>query len=123
MGIKKVVVVQDKKRKGSIAKMKNTTVGSLFPQWELDLYPKALLEGIKRAEKRDYVRSELHRLQKNRIALTGKLARSKLTGYEQLKLLNLSEAPDITRDRKINPATVEKSDNFAASIVIKIINF
>lgn len=85
-----------KRPKATEPKEKN--VGSLFTPWELSEFPTSLLEGIRRAEKRDFIRTELHKLQKFK---NGKLApRSKFLrmngniGYEQLKLLNLSDAPE-----------------------------
>jgi c-di-GMP-binding flagellar brake protein YcgR len=54
------------KRKGSqvATSTKSKNVGSLFNSWEMEEYPKSLTEGIRRAQRREYVRTELHKLQK-----------------------------------------------------------
>ena len=78
-------------------------VGSLFNSWEMASYPKSLAEGIRRAEKHDFIRTELHRLQRGKNKHRNKYARHMgQTGYEQLKLLNLSEITESAyiRDRK-----------------------
>jgi hypothetical protein len=104
MNQKYIKIKDPKKRKGgssSIVRIKNDNLGTLFPSWELSEYPKSLGEGIRRAEKRDYIRFELHKLQKNRGLGVKTLHRNKYSrlngniGYEQLRLLNLVDGPDV----------------------------
>nr|KAJ3423147.1 hypothetical protein HK105_001554 [Polyrhizophydium stewartii] len=91
------------KRKDALQKGSARNIASLFTTWEIPQFPKSLPAAIARAERRELVRHQLHKLQAKpaRGALGSAGSRQKYSralgqiGYEQLPLLPLRDIPEI----------------------------
>lgn len=69
---------------------------SLFPKWELSLYPSGLTKAIATVERHDFIRNELHRLKKddndgNALIRAEKKAKPK--GIYQMRMMGLERLP------------------------------
>ncbi|KAI8929013.1 hypothetical protein BC831DRAFT_433969 [Entophlyctis helioformis] len=120
--------MDNKKRDIPPVKSGPRTIASLFTTWEIPQYPKSLPAAINRAERRETVRNQLHKLQQskrgNASLPTGSAPgsagnRQKYSrvlgqiGYEQLPLLPLRDIPEVEllKDRKLPNMNSANSGN------------
>lgn len=89
---------------------------SLFPKWELSLYPSGLTKAIAIVEKHDFIRSELHRLETkdesdslNSSRNHGKSSKQK--GMYQMRMMGLERLP-ISELNEMKDSHVCKSKTF-----------
>ncbi|EGF82398.1 hypothetical protein BATDEDRAFT_86202 [Batrachochytrium dendrobatidis JAM81] len=104
------------KKKDGMPTKGQRNVGSLFTTWDIPQFPKSLPIAIARAERREHIRLQLHKLQNKRSSFaSGALGvRQRYSrvlgqiGYEQLPLLPLQDIPEVEvhRDRRLQADSI-----------------
>jgi hypothetical protein len=115
--------IHSAKRFGSRSKLsgssssKKKLLDSLFPKWELQLYPKTLQRAIAKVERHDFIKKELHKLEHSNANMENSESsslrqkpqskqRSLKLGVERLPISELEEIADNLVISLVNISTV-----------------
>ncbi len=108
MGIEEISTVEDSTSYGSTARLngvissRKKLFDSLFPKWEMDLYPPGLTKAIAKVERHDFIKNALHRLSKHEQStpvdmVTGKVKhkhKHHRIGLDRLPISELNDMKD-----------------------------